>query len=174
VHRRIPPHQQARRTLRLFMVAGTGAAGLCLVVGSVTLVASVSEPPRSATLMPASRQSSTGKPDPARGPGPRGAELSPAGVRTVLTVTGRGSAISRRFTIGGTGTWQLRWAYRDCHALGRTGGFVVASTGKVTSAVLSRFGTSGHGFTWAYQDPGRQRLVISSECAWSIRVVGQQ
>lgn len=190
---RIPLHAapagQRQRVLRLFIAAGTGAAGLCLVIGSVALVASAGGRPRSTTVTSASHLSPA-RPSPARlsparlspartahggsTPGLHGPRLSSAHGRTILSSAGRGAGTSRRFTISGTGTWQLKWSYYDCSAQGGKGEFVVTETGTVPGASLSEFGTAGHGTAWAYRDKGSHHLVIRSECAWRIAVVGQQ
>ena len=178
------PAGRRRRVLRLCIAAGTGAAGLCLVIGSVALVASAGGRPRSTTVTSASHLSparlSPGRQSPARmphsgsRPGSHGARLSSAPGRTILSSAGRGAETSRRFTISGTGTWQLKWSYYDCSALDGKGDFVVTETGTVPGASLSEFGAAGHGTAWAYRDKGSHHLVIRSECAWRIAVVGQQ
>lgn len=142
-HRPLSPlGQHAGRALRLFAAAGTGAAGLCAVVGSVVLVAAVTAPARATHA------------------------AAPA------VFTGRGSASTRQFTIGGNGTWTLQWSY-SCAALGHRGSFVVSEDGTDprSGVSVSELGTAGHGVTRTGRDAGTHHLAISSPCAWALTIL---
>ena len=162
-----PLRQHIRRALRLVMAAGTGGAGLCLVVGAVALVASVTEPAvathAAATPRPyAAGQYSLGGASARAAPGRRG----------ILVFTGHGSGNTGQFMIGSTGTWRLDWSY-SCKAFGQQAGFIVGEdgTGTVGGIRLDEVGASGHGAASAHEDAGTHYLAVTSECTWMIKVV---
>jgi hypothetical protein len=140
----------ASRALRLFAIAGTGAAGLCAVVGSVALVAIATGPARAthAAKLPA--------------------------IRAPVVLAGHGSARTGPFRIGGNGSWTLRWSY-NCTALGHRGRFVVSegAANPVSGVSVSEVGLAGSGVTRTDQDAGTRYLVVSSRCAWTLRVPPQ-
>jgi hypothetical protein len=146
--------------------------GLCIVVSAVALVAAATDPPRSAHLAPESQQGPASQ-RAAGGSGARRAGPRPAGASHGHDVfAGRDSGSTRPFSIGGNGTWTLKWSY-SCQALGRRGSFVVIEDHAHASGGVSvhETGPAGHGATWAYGDNGTHTLVISSGCAWTLRVL---
>lgn len=174
LHPSTPLRRHAGRALRLCATAGTAVAGLCLVVGSVALVAAATGPAPAthpgAAARAGSRQQRTASTGGAKTAGP-----GPAGSRGVLAViSGHGSETTRPFAVGGNGTWTLRWSY-SCQASGRRGSFMVdvGGPGSISGAFVNVIGTAGHGASRAYRDDGTHYLAISSDCAWRIRVLGQ-
>jgi|SRR5450755_3771542 len=162
-----PLRQHAGRALRLFAAAGTWAMGLCAVVGAVALVAAATGPPRAAHFASESQQERARQRAAGHGHDGRAGENHDA-------FAGRGSRSTRPFSIGGNGTWTLRWSY-SCQALGHRGSFVVSEDGAHAAGGVSvhETGTAGHGATWAFRDAGIHRLVVSSMCVWTLRVLRQ-
>ncbi len=170
-----PAAVHARRALRLFVTAGTWAAGLCLVVGSIVLVAAT-----------AGRSTETGQDAASRSSGlPIGAPLPALGVRVpaglasyreVATFTGRGDKVTGRFRIRADARWQLRWSFR-CPAGSRHGHLTVADAaigvrGAITlGAAITKLGAGGHGRTWRHASRGSHELVVLSSCTWTMKVV---
>ena len=212
-----PLRQHAGRALRLFAAAGTGAMGLCVVIGAIALVAATTTTsPQRATHLASDLQRGPGRhraaggsgAPPGVGPRPAGARQGrpararqgrPAGVRQGRPAgasrprpagasqawpaaarrdrnvfRGRGSRRTRPFGIGGNGTWTLVWSY-SCRAPWHRGSFAVSEDGARTSAGVSvhETGVAGHGATWAFSDAGTHTLVVSSGCAWTLRVLRQ-
>ncbi len=174
-----PVSLHARRALRLFVTAGTWAAGFCLVAGSIALVAAT-----------AGRGNDTGRDAAARsgrlanhaGLHDTGARLQarPAGrrpaYREIVTFTGDGDRITSRFRVKADARWQLRWSFR-CPSGAERGQLTVADAAlgvrgtTALGAAVSQLGADGHGSTW--RDPGRasHELVVLSSCSWTMKVV---
>lgn len=164
--------QHAGRALRLLAAAGTGAAGLCAIVGSLALVVSATEPARAthAAARPQASRGAAAHPDAERRAGTGPAGTGPAGTGQPPAVfTGRGSRTTRQFTIGGNGNWTLQWSY-SCQASGHRGSFAVREDGTdpLSGVSVSQHGTAGHGVTRTERDTGTHYLVISSGCAWTL------
>jgi hypothetical protein len=190
---------RASRALRLFATAGVWAAGLCLVVGLLVLVASAVSPGRATRLAtdssPAGRGASP--PDPAasrdgdhqagdrasssrtHAAGPRDGQ-SPDPPRTdgraasasrrVAKFSGQGDLTTPAFTVSAKGDWQIAWSYR-CPATLPVGVLVVADAAPGTvGATINESGSSGRGDTWLHADGRRHRLVVISTCSWTMKV----
>jgi hypothetical protein len=169
-----PLRQHVGRALRLVAVTGTGLAGLCLVIGAVTLVATVTGSAHATGLTAAAHQSVSRGGDYVRA---RGHQITRGGAdaNQILAVfTGHGSQDTPLFAVGGAGTWTLRWSYR-CQASRRPGSFIVSerATDAVSRASVHELGPVGHGATWTYRDAGTHYLAIRSGCAWTTKVVGR-
>ncbi len=170
-----------QRALRLLVAAGIAAAGLCLVIGAVTLVVAVSGASRGDTVTPAAHQSPTlhsGRRHPGRVHSGRGGTVSAQPVTgqssrpvLLLGLAGHGSGSTRKFRVGGSGTWQLSWSYTGCRAAAGRAAFGVTD-GSPAGISLTESGPAGHGDTRVYGDPGWHRLSVRSGCAWTIRVTG--
>lgn len=91
--------------------------------------------------------------------------------RVIATFTGSGIQNTRKFTIGGSGTWKLRWSY-SCAAFGYSGNFIVSEDGSFGAVDVNELGMHGHGSTYGYNDAGRHYLQVNSECDWRVRVIG--
>lgn len=162
-----PGRRRAHQALRLFVAAGTWAAGLCLVIGSVVLVATAAGPEHDAGLRATSQRTSVtaGRSDP------------PIAMpyRQVALFTGRGGRITRRFWVTARVPWHLQWSY-SCPR-GRNGQLVVedtsgASTGTTgLGASISDSGAAGHGTT-RFDPSGRSHyLIVLSSCNWTMKVM---
>ncbi len=136
-----PPYERA---LRLLVAAGIAAAGLCLVIGAVALVAAAGAPSRGATVTPTAHQSAALRSDQAGAAG-RSRTRAAAGSRTraaaggrtgaggpsparpalLLGLAGDGSEITRRFRVGRPGTWNLSWSFHGCRGQRRRTEFLV-------------------------------------------------
>lgn len=179
-----------QRALRLLVAAGIAAAGLCLVIGAVALVAATGAPSRGATLTPTAHQSAALRSDQAGAGGGRAGATnrsrastaaasrtdsggsSPARPALLLGLAGDGSEVTRRFRLVGPGSWQLSWSYHDCRGPGPRRTAFLVTDGSATGIDLAGSGPAGHGATSAYADPGWHHLVIRSGCSWAIRVTG--
>ena len=122
------PRDQVRRALRLIVTAGSCAAGLCLVVGLVALVAAVTKPqPSRPTNIAATASGARGttklpyQPPPALvdaahpdhgGRGPSLLHPAPGARAAVLAaLAGSGNAVTPQFSISGI-AWRLSWSCR--------------------------------------------------------------
>ena len=93
----------------------------------------------------------------------------------IARFAGSGIESTRQFTIGGAGSWVLRWSY-NCAAFGQSGNFQVDEDkggADFNGANVNELGRHGHGLTHVYSDAGRHFLEVDSECSWRMRVVGQ-
>lgn len=194
------PHRpRVHRALRLIMAAAAVAAGLCLVVGMVALVAETGTDHRTAGAshpagpgkrsgghQPTPPPRTGGKQGPAGGPN---GVAAPSGVsgpgdhprmssgnrfrigRTIDVYTGSGAAEPGPFDIRKPGTWGLSWSYR-CPK-GSSGDFVVGETrtwiGLAVTVMES--GPAGKGIYWVTGDAGSHSVVVASDCTWRLRLV---
>ncbi len=182
------PHMH--RVLRLIMTAGAVAAGLCLVVGMVTLVVALgdhgkagqnrtgvagrthagSRPPGSQRTQPP--HSGAGPGSRARGAnrGPRLSSRPFSPGKQLALYHGSGSAEPGPLHVPAPGAWGLYWQYR-CPG-GRPGEFILGETRTSASLAVTvrQAHRSGHGAYWVLADTGEHSLVIASNCAWRLRV----
>jgi hypothetical protein len=106
---------------------------------------------------------------------PSGTASPPAagGPGVLARFSGSGAKTTRRFTVPGSGNWELKWSY-DCASLGSKGHFAVTEDQAGTTGVtVNERGLHGRGVTHAYGDAGRHYLVVNSGCAWRLTAVGQ-
>jgi len=106
---------------------------------------------------------------------PSGTASPPAagGPGVLARFSGSGAKTTRRFTVPGSGNWELKWSY-DCASLGSKGHFAVTEDqAGPTGVTVNERGLHGRGVTHAYGDAGRHYLVVNSECAWRLTAVGQ-
>ena len=106
---------------------------------------------------------------------PSGTASPPAagGPGVLVRFSGSGAKTTRRFTVPGSGNWELKWSY-DCASLGSKGHFAVTEDQAGTTGVtVNELGLHGRGVTHAYGDAGRHYLVVNSECGWRLTAVGQ-
>ena len=183
---------QARLALRLAVTAGTWAAALCLVIGSIVLVASATSPGRIAPVKTASsarqvskhgklssRLQKTRTLGHVKSSGPSAAGPSTPGALgavtsgLVATFRGYGDQTTRPFVIATADRWQIQWAY-NC-AASVAGVLVVEAAGPTTIAAdISQSGPAGHGDTWLTPGGRRHQLMVISTCSWTLRVMQQQ
>jgi len=182
--------QRAHVALRLGVTAGTWAAGLCLVIGLIVLVASAAGSGRIEPVTTASsaqhvaRHTSAGahvhkartrarveRPRPQPAP-PRADASSPAAAVTVVAVfSGRGDQTTPSFVIDSAARWQIQWAY-VCQA-SVPAGLLVVEAGAPTAigADISQSGPAGHGDTWLAPGGHTHSLVVISSCSWTMTVL---
>jgi hypothetical protein len=153
-----PLHLRAHRALRLFVTAGAWAAGLCLIIGSVALVAGTAGPAHAAHLRPAAKSGQL--------PGHAG--------HLLRTFTGTGSRTTSQFSVAAHSRWELQWLYR-CPS--RTpGGHLIIREGNAAGNGVSvdAAGTSGRGSTWTYSSASDHFFVVTTNCTWTARVLGHR
>jgi hypothetical protein len=174
--------------LKLVMTAGAVAAGLCLVIGMVTLVVALGGPshgrtagsgrgPASATgrSRPGMRSKGSQRTGGRRGkPATGRARISPRSFplgRTLRHYSGSGTGEPGLFQVPAPGVWGLIWQYR-CPS-GEPADFVLGETRSSSRMAITvqRSARSGHGAYWVTGDTGPHSLVIASRCAWQLRVV---
>ncbi len=146
-------------------MASGAAAGLCAVLGTVTLVITMGaghEPASHATFQASGRSE--------QGAGGRSAEYAVG--RTVSAWAGKGGRGGRLVPLDvPAATWGLAWSFR-CPP-GQSGTFVLrrpgrASPGTVTQSVRRQ---RDAGIWWFVRDPGVHAVVVQSSCPWRARVV---
>jgi hypothetical protein len=176
------PRPRLHRSLRLIIAAGTAAAGLCLVIGSVAMVAAAGGTKARST---ASSGRDPGPGVPASGHLPRGitggtgsghgtdqgGKSSYRVGRTLDKFQGTGSGERGKFNIPEPGLWGIAWSY-SCPQT--PGTFVLGQTNVwlTYSIDVNVHGAAGHGLTWI-TSAGRHSLVIVSGCTWQLRVVAR-
>jgi hypothetical protein len=151
--------QQMHRALRLFVMAGLCAAGLCLVIGAIVLVVSAAA---GGQAQPLAATSATGL---KAGAGPAAAHT-----RLVAAFAGYGDRTSRSFRLDKNAAWQLQWSY-TCPVRLRAGLLVVEVAGaRAIGATISQSGAGGHGAQSISPDGQTHRLVVISSCSWTMKV----
>jgi hypothetical protein len=165
-----PLHLHAHRALRLFVTAGAWAAGLCLIIGSVALVAGSAGPADATHVRAAAARSGQ---LPGRGHQPRRRPPGSAG-HLLGTFTGTGNRTTSQFSVAAHSRWELQWFYQ-CPA--RTpGGHLIIREGNAAGNGVSvaAAGSSGHGSTWTYSSASSHFFVVTTNCAWTAKVLGHR
>jgi hypothetical protein len=90
----------------------------------------------------------------------------------IATYRGHGIKNTAKFTISGSGDWELKYSY-DCTTFGVAGNFIVFEDGgkDLKGVHVNELGKHGQGVTHAYGDAGSHYLAISSECDWTVQVL---
>ena len=85
---------------------------------------------------------------------------------------GSGIENTSRFTVPGSGNWELKWSY-NCASTGGSGNFIVNedNDNDLNGASVNELGPGGHGVTHVYGDAGSHYLSVNSECTWSMKAV---
>jgi hypothetical protein len=165
-----PLRAHAHRALRLVAVAGAWAAGLCLVVGSVALVAGA-EPP-AATHVTAAAGVHRLPPAGSRPPhGRRQARRIFEGT-VQRTFAGAGDQVTGQFTVAARSRWELRWSYACSRAV-PAGHLLIRESGS-DGVTVSASGASGQGTVWAWTRSPSHYLVVIANCGWTIQVTGSR
>jgi hypothetical protein len=161
-----PMRIHAHRALRLAGAAGAWAAGLCLVIGSVTLVAETAEPASATHVSTLAGVRHLGN-------GKLAGHVSRSGPLT-RTFRGTGDRTTSQFTVAPHHRWNLRWSYA-CPGRPAAGRLLIreGNAGSVGVSV-SESGAAGAGSTWAYSQAAAHYLVVITNCAWTIRVTGNR
>jgi hypothetical protein len=172
------PHRlQASRFLRLFVTAGIWAAGLCLIIGLVVLVASAA-PGRVTGASTAASAQHNGDHGATRTGGTDGGSADSPDHRAqaartwVLAVfAGHGDATTRQFVISPAASWQIQWSYQ-CPASTPAGLMVVEDADPAADgASISESGAAGRGDTWLNPGGRYHHLVVISTCSWTMKVM---
>jgi hypothetical protein len=182
---------QARLALRLAVTAGTWAAALCLVIGSIVLVVSAASPGRIEPLTNASSALQVSRHEKVRAHKARTLghvkssdhrTAAPTASSTVAAATsgvvavfsGHGDQTTAPFRVDPADRWQMQWAY-TCPAGAAVGLLVVdAASPTALAADISQSGPAGHGDTWLTPGGRKHQLVVISTCSWTIRVMQQR
>jgi hypothetical protein len=161
----MPMRAHAQRALRLFIATGTWAAGLCLVVGSVALVAETTGPANETHVATAAGE------HPLR-PGELTGNQGPAAL--ARTFQGTGNRTTSQFTVAPHRQWELHWSYA-CPAATPAGHLLIREGGAGNAGVsVSATGRAGAGSTSAYARAAAHYLVVIANCTWTIRVTGSR
>jgi hypothetical protein len=163
-----PLRVHAHRALRLAATAGAWAAGLCLVVGLIALVAGTASPAGTTHVSPAA---GIRRLPPGRLPGSdTGHRAGGGGAWPTRTFRGAGSATTGPFTVTPRSRYQLRWSY-SCPA-GLTRGHLLIRESGTAGVSVTAAGAAGSGSTWAWAPSAAHYLVVVANCAWVIQVTG--
>ena len=170
-----PLSVHAHRALRLFITAGAWAAGLCLIIGSVALVAEAAGPAPSTpvTAAAAGDHLRTGQLPGHAAKAHR--DPAPGGTHDVLRAfVGTGNRTTSQFTVAPHSQWELRWSYK-CAARSPRGRLVIRAGNAAGSGVsVDAAGAAGQGSAWTYSGAGSHYLVVLTNCAWTIDVAGRR
>lgn len=156
-----PPQPRRRRPVLRAILAGVGVLAALGIISAV--LGSGAKPARHHA---------------AATPSPAASSQAAAAAHPVVLARfhGTGDQSTPKFRIRGSGDWTLRWSY-NCKAFGDKGNFIVDEDkggADFNGASVNELGRHGHGATHVYSDAGSHFLEVSSECAWTLRVVGQR
>jgi hypothetical protein len=179
-----PLQVHAHRALRLFVTAGTSAAGLCLVIGSIVLVSSAASPGRVTRLTTESAAHRERRPADRGGarrplPGKQPSRAAGAGQRRlpsrlIAAFSGHGDQTTGQFSVGRTARWQISWSYR-CPPSVPLGLLIVEDASPdAIGASIDQSGAAGRGDTWLNPGGPTHRLVVISTCSWNMKVTQQR
>ena len=161
-----PMRIHTHRALRLLAVAGAWAAGLCLVIGSITLVAETAVPASATHVSTAAGVRHLGNKKLA----------GHAGRAWPLTRTfrGTGNRTTSQFTVAPHHRWNLRWSY-TCPGRAPSGHLLIREGDAGNAGVsVSAAGAAGAGSTWTYAQAATHYLVVITNCTWTIRATGDR
>lgn len=164
------PPGPRHRGLKIF--AGIAGAFVLLVIiasvatssnsgsGTPSIAASSSAPAASAAASTPAAASAVTHAPPAFAP------------QVLLTLSGSGSETTERFTIGGSGDWDVYWSYNE-GSTGSTVNFQIFGDGgsDFNFNDPNQLGPGGSGVVHVYSDPGIHYLEVNSEGGWSIKVM---
>jgi hypothetical protein len=158
-----PARIHTRRALRLLTVAGAWAAGLCLVVGSITLVAEAAEPASATHVSTAAGVRHLGN-----------SKLASHARPLTHTFRGTGNMTTGQFTVAPQRRWNLQWSYA-CAGRAPAGHLLIREGGAGNAGVsVTATGPAGTGSTWTYAHAAAHYLVVITNCTWTIRVTGSR
>lgn len=148
------------------MAGGTVAAGLCLVLGFVALIATQDRENGAGSRV----AESTASHDQPNGNVFGQADGLVAG-HTIRLIRGDGTGRNATFSISRKGVWGLAWSF-SCPAR-QHGTFVLNedNTDSDYDQQVDSSGPSGHGLIWSSGDSGDHYVTVDSGCSWSVRIV---
>ncbi len=178
-----PPAQPPKNRRWLYVVLLIASAFISVVAGiwlgrtgqlGSSATAASRPPARSVPPAPSTVPTTSAAPSTATSAAPSkgGAKaLKPAAA--LGTFTGSGSQTTARFTVPGSGNWELKWSY-TC-ASGTAGNFIADEDGgkDLNGMNVNAAGNGGDGITHAYGDAGRHYFDVNSVCDWSMTAVSQ-
>ncbi len=90
--------------------------------------------------------------------------------QTLLTVSGSGQYTTQKYTVGGSGDYDIYWTYGE-GAMGSRVNFTISGDGGSDFNVNNpnQLGTGGSGVVHVYSDSGAHYLEIGSEGNWASR-----
>jgi hypothetical protein len=187
--------RQAHAALRLFVTAGTGAAGLCLIIGLVVLLTHAAAPGARARQLAAAGRPTAPATRSQRAQVHRAGDadsraasqaLSPslaatgkngrAPDRVIAEFAGRGNQVTRQFSVKTGARLELRWSY-ICPAGLPLDQLIVEDAGGTPRGHASlgesidATATGGSGATWVVPSGDSHYLVVISTCSWHMKVV---
>jgi hypothetical protein len=166
-----PLRIHAHRALRLFVTAGAWAAGLCLIIGSVALVAGAAGPAAATHVRAAAARSAKLSGHPRK----TGHRSAAGGAGHLLrTFTGTGDLTTSQFAVAAHSRWELQWIY---HCTPHTpGGHLIIKEGNAAGNGLSvdAAGPAGQGRTWTYSSASTHYFVVITNCDWTAKVLGHR
>lgn len=153
------------------MAAGTAAAGMCLVLALLALMAArgdttVSNVAASHGMARGDRGHRTPGRRPPHLPGQPGHQVADP---TLATYRGTGSAKPHRFTVDKPGDWGLSWSF-GCPAGHGIFSISERHSGSGKEIKVNASGPSGHGISFQTKDPGDHSIAVTSDCSWKVRV----
>lgn len=99
----------------------------------------------------------------------------PAAGTTVLDDSGSGTAVTRPFTVGGSGDYIVSWTYSGNSDSSGPSNFIVSEDGgndiNASSSLPNDIAASGTGSTMTTGDAGTHTFNVQSEGNWTIKVV---
>jgi hypothetical protein len=104
------------------------------------------------------------------------ASPAPARQQTLLTASGSGNYTSAKFTVGGSGDYDVYWTYKpsaDFASQGMSANFSIeADNGNdLNFNDPNQLGTGGSGVVHVYGDAGTHYLTITGEAGWTVTAV---
>jgi Domain of unknown function (DUF4190) len=147
----------------------TGIAALIMVIALAVRVSATSTATASPALPASSAPAHLSKPStPPANP-------APAKPRTLLQAGGSGNYTTAKFTVGGSGDYDVYWTYKpsaDFASQGLSANFSVqADNGNdIQFNNPNQLGNGGSGVVHVYGDAGTHYLTITGEADWAITV----
>lgn len=162
------------RKILKWSALGVIAAAVLIIVLALALGGSKNTPTSSVTcnpLCPGQSSSSAAATDSSAGPSPTPSAQFQA--QTLMNISGNGNFNTQKFTVGGSGDYDVWWSYSAGAQMGTANFNVEAdNSSDINFTGPNQLGAGSSGVIHVYNDAGTHYLTVSTEAAsWTLKVV---
>ena len=158
-----PPPKKKRHWVRNVFL---GFAGLIVLIVIISVAANGGGGSSNGPSVAASPDATAPKASPAAQK-----PAAPFQAETLLHVSGSGQYTTEKFTVGGSGDYDVYWTYNE-GSMGQSVNFDIEADngGDINFTGPNQLGTGGSGVVHVYNDAGTHYLGVSSEGNWTVVV----
>jgi len=158
-----PSPQPPRRSRKGLAFLGCGGfAALFILIAALVSHPSSSSSPSALPTLPTVAVSQAAAP---------ASTAARAAAKTVATFSGSGTQSTAPFTV--SANWAVAYSF-DCSGFGYKGNFIIMEDGSFSGAMdVNVLDMKKSGTSYAYGDAGTHYLKVTTECAWTVKVVDE-